>query len=131
MIITKEALTEIIEHADGKSFEVCGLLAGTDSRVSKVYRMTNTDDKPEAGYFMDPREQLKVMKEIRRQGLEFLGIYHSHPKSMAYPSPRDVEQAFYSEVGYLIVSLLQKEPEVRAFKIEAGKIREEKIVTSG
>ena len=131
MIITKEALTEIIEHARGKSFEVCGLLAGTDLRIDKVYRMANTDEKPETGYFMDPKEQLITMKKIRKQGLELLGVYHSHPGSPAYPSPRDVEQAFYSEVSYLIVSLLKKKPEIRSFKIEAGKIREEKIVTSG
>ena len=131
MIIAKEALIEIIEHARGKSFEVCGLLAGTDSRIDTVYRMANTEEKPETGYFMDPKEQLNIMKEIRKQGLELLGIYHSHPVSPAYPSPRDVEQAFYSEVSYLIVSLFKKEPEVRAFRIEAGKIREEKIVTSG
>ncbi|MFA4967077.1 MAG: M67 family metallopeptidase [Candidatus Margulisiibacteriota bacterium] len=131
MIITKEALTEIIEHARGRSFEVCGLLAGTEGRVSKIYRMANTEEEPETGYFMDPKEQLNVMKEIRNQGLELLGIYHSHPVSPAYPSPRDVKQAFYDEVSYLIVSLLQKEPKVRAFKIEEGKIREEKIVTSG
>jgi len=131
MIITKEALTEIIEHVRGKSFEVCGLLAGTDLRIDKVYRMANTDEKPETGYFMDPKEQLITMKKIRKQGLELLGVYHSHPGSPAYPSPRDVEQAFYSEVSYLIVSLLKKKLEVRSFKIEAGKIREEKIVTSG
>ncbi|MFA4844722.1 MAG: M67 family metallopeptidase [Candidatus Margulisiibacteriota bacterium] len=131
MIITKEGLNRIVEHARGKAPEVCGLLAGTGGRVSRVYQMTNTEAKPETGYFMDPQEQLKVMKEIRKQGLELLGIYHSHPSSAAYPSPRDVEQAFYSEVSYLIVSLLLKEPEVRVFKIEAGQIREEKIVTSG
>ncbi|MFA5839151.1 MAG: M67 family metallopeptidase [Candidatus Margulisiibacteriota bacterium] len=130
MIITKEALTNILEHAQGKSFEVCGLLAGVNAKISHVFRMLNTDTKPETGYFMDPKEQLVVMKEIRKLGLELLGIYHSHPSSPAYPSPKDVEKAFYDEVSYLIVSLLNKKPAVRAFRIVAEKIREEKIETA-
>ena len=87
--------------------------------------MSNTD-KSRTTFFMDPREQLKAMKEIRNLGLEMVGIYHSHPETDAYPSAHDVELAYYPEVSYVIVSIRNKnKPSIRSFKIEEGKVAEE------
>lgn len=131
LILENKRLMEIIEHAVASTpAEVCGLLAGRQARIEKVYRMTNTAPDSSDSYLMDPAEQLRVLKEIRRAELELLGIYHSHPVSAAYPSPRDVELAFYPEAVYVIVSLKAKDkPVVRAFRIKAGEIFEEKIET--
>ncbi|MCM8787422.1 MAG: Mov34/MPN/PAD-1 family protein, partial [Candidatus Omnitrophica bacterium] len=104
-------------------------------QTKKVYKMTNVSENPETCYFMNPEEQLKVFKEMRKLGLEMIGIYHSHANSPAYPSQRDCELAFYPEADYLIISCsfniqrsMFNEPEVRAFKITEGKIQEEKII---
>ena len=85
--------------------------------------MTNVSDRPEDCYFMDSREQLKVLKEIRKLGLELIGIFHSHPRTAPYPSARDVELALYPEAVYLIVS----GEEIRAFRIVEGKISPEEV----
>lgn len=107
--------------------EACGILAGKDGRVEKIYKMSNPDKSSET-FFMDPKEQIKVMKKIRKNGLEMVGIYHSHTKTDAYPSQRDVEFAFYPEVSYVIISLKNKDnPYIRSFKIENNKIKEEEI----
>lgn len=106
--------------------EACGILAGKEDKVFVIYRMENTE-KSSISFFMEPREQLRVMKDIRAKDLEMLAIYHSHPKAPAYPSARDVELAFYPDASYIIISLLKEEPEVRSFKIRNGKIEEEKI----
>ncbi len=129
LIIDKKQFEEIVQSAQtAPTHEVCGILAGTADRVTKVYRMKNTSETPEHCYFMDPLEQLKVLKDIRRQQLAMVGIYHSHPDSAAYPSARDVELAFYDEVHYLIVSLRDKtKPAARAFKITGGEISEQEI----
>lgn len=129
MLIERSQKEEIIQHAkEGRPKEVCGILAGKGGKVEKVYKMTNASDSPESCYFMDPKEQLKVMKEIRNAGLEIVGIYHSHPATEAYPSVRDVELAFYPEASYIIISLKKKEaPELRAFRMVAGHIEEEVI----
>jgi proteasome lid subunit RPN8/RPN11 len=77
---------------------------------------------------MNPKEQLKVMKEIRNLGLQIVGIYHSHPGTEAYPSMRDVEFAYYPGVSYIIVSLKDRDnPGIRSFNIEEGKVTEEKV----
>jgi len=126
--ITKDIIVRITEHA-GRELpsEACGILAGRDSRVEKAYEMRNAD-KSSATFFMDGKEQLAVMKEIRSLGLEMVGIYHSHVASRAYPSSHDIEMAFYPEVSYVIISLEDRDkPSVRSFKIVDAKVSEEEV----
>ena len=129
MIYIKKILFEqMIEHSK-REFpnEACGILSGSQGRVEKVYEMTNVDKSPET-FFMDAREQLKVMKEIRNQGQEMIGIYHSHVASEAYPSSHDVELALYPEASCVIISIKdRKNPSIRSFKIVEGKIAEEEL----
>lgn len=127
--LEKEHYKEIIKHCQ-KEYpgEACGILAGKEEKITRIYKMVNTSEKPKICYFMEPGEQLKVFKEMRRLGIKLLAIYHSHSSSPAYPSQRDCEMAFYPEAAYVIVSLQNfNNPEVRAFKIVEGKIEEEKI----
>lgn len=121
-------LDTLIRHAQSEyPYEACGILAGKDGVVSRIYSMTNTDGSPTT-FFMNPGEQLRVFKQMRKMGIEMLGIYHSHPASSAYPSKRDCDLAYYEEASYLIISLSHGDrPEVRSFKIEEGKIKEEKL----
>lgn len=123
---------DMIKHCkETFPLEACGVLAGKGSEVKKIYRMQNSD-KSSSSFFMEPKEQLDVMKEIRNSGLEMLAIYHAHPYTKAYPSGRDVELAFYPECKYVIISLQNsKAPKVRSFKIEKDKIREEIIKIEG
>jgi proteasome lid subunit RPN8/RPN11 len=126
--IKRKILEEIFSHCLKEiPNEACGILAGRDARVEKVFNMTNTQPSSER-YFMKPQEQFKVMKEIREANLEMLAIYHSHVASAAYPSATDVELAFYPEVSYLIISLKDRtRPTVRSFKIAENKIAEEEL----
>lgn len=121
--IKKQDLDQIIAEAKkGYPNEVCGILAGKDGLVTKVYKMTNLD-KSTTTFLADPREQLQAFKEMDKLGIEMLGIYHSHPASPAYPSKRDCELAFYPNMIYVIVSLVDlSKPELRAFKIVDGII---------
>ena len=129
LTLRKDLLEKILKQFKEESpNEACGILAGKNGRVEKVYAMANIDRSP-ATYFMDPKEQLLVMKEMRNAGLEMVGIYHSHVASPAYPSGHDVEMAFDPETSYVIVSLKDKDnPSVRSFKIKEGKIIEEKLI---
>ncbi|OGW71316.1 MAG: hypothetical protein A2047_03680 [Omnitrophica bacterium GWA2_41_15] len=139
MLILKKELFDQIVSQSRKEFpnEACGILAGKDGKVNgersrtveKVYAMNNTDASPST-FFMDPKGQLKVMKEIRGLGMEMIGIYHSHVASQAYPSSHDVELAFYPEVSYAIISLEDKKnPVIKSFKIQEGNIKEEEVRT--
>lgn len=128
--IKKIFINEMIDHAKQDApKEACGILAGKNETIEKVYKMINTSDKPELCYFMDPKEQLKIMKDIRNAGMDMIGIYHSHTESEAYPSSKDMELAFYDEAAYFIISLEDKNnPQVRAFSIKNNEIKEFKLL---
>jgi len=128
LYLSKKQIEELIGHSKKESpNEACGILAGKDGKVEKVHQMTNRD-KSAKTFLMDPKEQLKVMKEIRDLGMKMVGIYHSHPETEAYPSTRDVELAFYPEASYVIISIRDKaDPSIRSFRIIQGEISEEKV----
>lgn len=129
LTIKKTDLQKIFDHCDREyPSEACGILAGRSGRVEKVYTMTNAEPSP-SFYLMDPQEQFRVMKEIRQEGMELAGIYHSHTGSPAYPSGTDVGLAYYPEAVYLIVTLMdRKKPAARAFTIVDGIIAEVELI---
>jgi proteasome lid subunit RPN8/RPN11 len=128
--LKRKDLDTIIRHSQTEyPYEACGILAGKDGVVSRIYPMTNTE-RSSTTFFMNPEEQLRVFKQMRKRGTEMLGIYHSHPASSAYPSKRDCGLACYAEASYLIISLSNRNrPRVRSFKIKQRKIKEEKLKT--
>ena len=135
--IPKKIYNEMIEHAKaGYPNEACGILSGpppqsvADRIATEFYAMRNLDEAS-ISYFMDPKEQLKVFKDMRTKDLQMLGIFHSHVASEAFPSQKDVRLAFYEEASYLIVSLSDREkPILRSFHIREEKITEEEIKIS-
>ena len=129
LYLPKRFADDMIAHArEDYPYEVCGMLAGTNDRVARVYRTTNSE-KSETRYYMEPREQLRFMQDMDDKGLDLLAIYHSHPKTQAYPSVTDVGLAFYPESLYVILTLQDPQaPQIRAFTIIDGQIEEQEIV---
>jgi proteasome lid subunit RPN8/RPN11 len=130
--IPKEFADAIITQARSEHpNEACGLLAGSNGEATKLFRMTNAERSPVI-YRMEPQEQLRVFNQIEEEGLDLVGIYHSHTRSPAYPSATDVAQAYYSEAVYLIVSLQNSDaPDLRAFRITDGKVTEIDLELTG
>jgi proteasome lid subunit RPN8/RPN11 len=126
--LKKRHLTEMIAHAQEEApLEACGILAGKENRVVRVYRARNADRSP-ASYRLEPEEQYRIFMDIEEEGWDILGIYHSHPASPALPSGIDLKQAYYPEALYFVVSLVDPtKPQIRAFRIIKGEITEEKI----
>jgi proteasome lid subunit RPN8/RPN11 len=123
VIIPPELYDRMLAHCrEAYPDEACGLLAGSGARVTALFEMTNTEPSP-VSYFMDPKEQFIAMKEMREKGLQMVGIFHSHPQSPSYPSPKDVSLACYDDAVYIIVSLVDRERRVvEAFSIAEGNI---------
>ena len=129
MQIPKQYADEMVAHSlEEDPNECCGILSGADSRVQKLYRITNTAKSPYR-YLMDPQEFLNADRDSESSGWEFQAFYHSHTHSPAYPSTTDVRMALqsgYLMVYYVLVSLEDKaSPQMRMFQIdEAGEIEE-------
>ena len=108
--------------------EACGLVAGEntedDAVIRRVYCLRNCDESAEH-FSLDPAEQLAVVKDMRSRGLVPLGNWHSHPETPSRPSAEDIRLAYDSRAIYLILSLAEDEPILRAFHIEEGRARTE------
>lgn len=128
--ITQSVRLFIEEHARRTSpAECCGVLSGASGVITDTHPIRNGADNPETRYFATPEELFAAMRRIRESGQSLLGVYHSHPRTPAYPSPLDVELAFYPEAVYFIISL-EPSIELRAFKIEDARIKNVEIVVS-
>jgi proteasome lid subunit RPN8/RPN11 len=74
--------------------ECCGVLLGTEDRVSSTIPLANTSGTDRRrSYRIDPAELLVVTQEARGRGLKILGIYHSHPDSEPHFSAEDAANA--------------------------------------
>lgn len=127
--IPKVIHEEMIEHAK-KCYpqEACGLLSGNGGRAMRFHPVRNMDQSS-VSYLMDPKEQMKVFKKMDEAKEELLAIFHSHVASSAEPSQKDRMLAPYPDVSYLIVSLADMEkPDLKSFKIDSGKVAEEKTL---
>ena len=110
---------------EGLPNESCGLIGGTKDgdvkTIEKVYLLTNIDASNEH-FSMDPKEQLAAVKDMRANGYELLGNFHSHPESPSRPSEEDKRLAYDPKVNYLILSLMDMEnPVFNAFIIDGEK----------
>jgi proteasome lid subunit RPN8/RPN11 len=119
--IKKEIVEEMVAQASEKpELECCGLLAGRNGVITRIFPASNSLASATA-YEIAPKELFQNIREIRGAGLELMGIYHSHPNCDNKPSPRDIEQAYYPEVIYFILSPRDDTPNpVRAFAIQNG-----------
>jgi proteasome lid subunit RPN8/RPN11 len=127
--LTRAVYDEMVAHAlKERPFECCGLLAGSGGTVTQSHRARNAAELRGVRYEIDPRDLLRVNREIDDADLDLLGVYHSHPFTRAYPSATDVGQAWEGLV-YVIVSLTDfLEPVVKAYTIaDGGNVAEQPI----
>ena len=108
--------------------EMCGLLLGSasDSRIDRFVPMRNVAESAKL-YSLDPKEHLQVELAAEAEGLDVVGVAHSHTHSEAYPSPTDVAQAPDPGWHYVIVTLKDPAPVARSFRIVGEQISEEII----
>ena len=85
--------------------EICGLVSGKNDILDKCYPVKNIALDQKTRFEMEPRQLLETMRLIREDQATFKAIYHSHPTTDAYPSIKDIQQAAYEDIFYLIISL--------------------------
>lgn len=115
----------MIAHArELAPYECCGLLAGTNGVVSRVYRIKNIvamegaqnlssfdpakvahlerlspAERAEIAFVMDMQDFSTAKKDMRTHGLDLQVVYHSHPHDPARPSVTDIKIATdYEEI---------------------------------
>jgi proteasome lid subunit RPN8/RPN11 len=120
--------------------EACGLLVGpvvgpltareAGGLVSEVFPAVNADASART-YTVDGRDYLRASRAADDLGHEIIGVWHSHTHTDPYPSPTDVRQAVDPMWVYVIVSLRDDAPMLRAYRIRDGVIAECSVVLDG
>ncbi|MCZ4064402.1 M67 family metallopeptidase [Oxalobacter aliiformigenes] len=119
MIRIKNALKEQIENHGIRTYpdECCGILLGKTEEdgtkvLAKLFITDNSRSRPEQyhRFEISPDDLLRAEQDARKEKLDVLGFYHSHPDHPARPSEYDRQHAFpfYS---YIIVSITGSKPD--------------------
>ena len=129
MRIPRHLYEQMVEHAREEApNECCGMVAGRDGEVVKVYRATNIEHS-HLRFMIDPKEQLRIDQDIEQAGLDLTAIYHSHTRTAPKPSETDMIFAkLWPGVLWVIVGLATEEPEVRLWRIDDGQVAETALV---
>jgi len=59
---------------------------------------------------------------MRANGFVPLGNFHSHPATPARLSEEDIRLAYDSKASYLILSLAEESPVLKAFSVAGGEV---------
>ena len=128
--LTRPVYLELVGHCyDGLPLEACGLLGGdpVTGKATICYPTTNVAESSRV-YTVDPKQHLRADRDAESNGLEVIGVFHSHTHTDAYPSPTDVTQAPDPTWHYVILSLKYEAPVLRSYRIVDGTITEEPVV---
>ena len=111
--------------------EACGLLIGPvgGGQVARFVPCANTTRSGKV-YTIEPKAMLRAEREAEADGMEIIGVMHSHTHTEPYPSQTDVNQAPDPTWHYVIVSLKREAPEVRSYLLADGTIAEETIAVA-
>jgi proteasome lid subunit RPN8/RPN11 len=143
LIVPRAIYDEMIAQARSElPNECCGILAGQihrselrdqdsetnvqnllTAKVVQCHRLVNAAQSP-TEYESDPKSMLEAHNDMRRQGMDILAIYHSHPTSAPIPSRTDLERNYSPDVVNLIISLKESVPDTRAWWLSENDYRE-------
>jgi proteasome lid subunit RPN8/RPN11 len=132
--IEQLAMDEMIEDAV-KTFpdECCGFLFGKEDPASRTVAKIQVVNNAKEGdkrrrFVISAKDYLKAEQFAEENGLELIGVYHSHPNHPAIPSEHDraAAQPFFS---YIILSVMNSEfDHVRSWRLnEQQQFEEEPI----
>ena len=102
--------------------ECCGILLGTTAggsdRVREARACANAQSGKRGRYAIAPHDLIAAQREARERGLLIVGFYHSHPDHPPEPSSTDLDEAFWEDCCYVIVSVTAGQAgEIRAWRL--------------
>lgn len=119
MLTLNEALHEAIKAHGAATYpyEGCGLLLGSaedgHNVVTAICPLPNVwpveAEKPER-FRIDENDWRDVELEAMAEGLDVIGIFHSHPDHPPIASPRDLAWASWPGYSYLITEVRNGRP---------------------
>ncbi len=133
MLKLSQALYEAMRAHGEETYpnECCGILLGNfredATELVEVMRAGNTrTDAAHNRYHIAPQELIRAQREGRKQGLEIVGFYHSHPDHPAQWSSTDFAEAHWFGCSYVITAITQGKAAVTNSFLLRGTSEEDK-----
>lgn len=121
IILSQPILERLRRHAENEHpNESCAILFGKGNAVSDVFLTENVEESP-ISFTISNKQLIEGYETAVENGLDVVGIFHSHPNSEAFPSGTDKRFMETNPVAWIIYSGISKK--FRAF-IREQKIRE-------
>ena len=114
IIKISESLRKNLElHANEQNpYEACAILLGNkDEKIWEATEifLTENIEKSEINFTVSNEQLLEGYKMAEEKGLDVVGIFHSHPKSLPSPSNTDIKFMKGNPIPWMIYSGLTKE----------------------
>ena len=104
IILSKTDIEILTKHAeDEKPNEACAILLGKGDTVSEAFLTKNIAESP-VNFTISNKQLLEVYKKAEESNTAVIGIFHSHPRSQAYPSNTDKKIMNSNPVVWIIYS---------------------------
>jgi len=126
IIKISESLRKNLElHANEQNpYEACAILLGNkDEKIwetTEIYLSENIE-KSEINFTVSNEQLLEGYKMAEEKGLDVVGIFHSHPKSLPSPSNTDIKFMKGKPIPWIIYSGLTKE--MKAYLLDSEIIQ--------
>jgi len=111
----KKVLSEYSENQ--KPNESCAILFGKNDQVLDLFLTENIEESP-VNFTISNDQLIEAYKIAEKKQQEIIGIFHSHPKSDAFPSNTDIKFMQSNPVSWIIYSGINKN--FRAFILESN-----------
>ena len=122
VILSKPQVQSLVKHSrDTAPNESCAVLFGNiingDVLVKEIFLAKNIEASP-VNFTIAPEELIFAYKTAEEKKLDVIGIFHSHPDSVAYPSLTDKKYMETNPVPWIIFSNLNNE--FKAYIYDSG-----------
>jgi len=114
--------------------EGCGFIFGEEDEGERIVTAIQVVNNARQGdkrrrFEISPLDYLHAEQFAEANGLQLLGVYHSHPNHPAIPSEHDrvAAQPYFS---YIIISIIDNQPEaIRSWRLNEEQQFEEEIIS--
>ena len=127
--INASVLNAIEQHATHDfPHESCGLLIGKingqEVHITRHAPSANLAQDTHDAFEIDPALHLALQREVRAAGESIVGVYHSHPAGVAYPSATDIANVQDEKLLWFITKPEASACETKCFLIISAQPKE-------
>jgi proteasome lid subunit RPN8/RPN11 len=111
--LTAKVIKQINNHGIASfPYEGCGVLLGSvengNNIVNSIFPVPNrweNEEEKRVRFLISDSDMLQAELTAADQGIDVIGIFHSHPDHPPIASPRDLDWAAWSGYSYLITEV--------------------------